>query len=181
MRPRGKEGQQTSCRADGQHVVDSWRETTQHVEASEDDYGDKKGIVVEDRKCGGLKIGDFILLPQDPLILLLLAHLLVLGELLGELPCDGFLALDRDLVLQQELGVAVGHRDQVCGKHGDDEEGDQRGVQVDHVYPPEEPDGDRGNDESVTVKQGRGFRGHVPAEVLQEELLFLGKPFRGLC
>lgn len=49
------------------------------------------------------------------------------------------------------------------------------------MYPPEEPDGNRGDDECVTVKQSRRFRGHVPAKVLQEELLFLRESFRGLC
>ena len=43
------------------------------------------------------------------------------------------------------------------------------------VQPPEEPDGDGGDDEGIAVEEGRGFGGDVLGEVLEQELVLLGE------
>jgi hypothetical protein len=43
------------------------------------------------------------------------------------------------------------------------------------VNAPEEPDGNGRNDESVSIKQGIGFGGHIPAKILEQQLLLPGK------
>ena len=45
------------------------------------------------------------------------------------------------LVLEDELGVLVGHGDQVAGGQGDDDEDGDGRVQLHHVDPPVQPCG----------------------------------------
>lgn len=46
------------------------------------------------------------------------------------------------------------------------------------MYSPKQPNGYRRNDEGIAVEQCRGFRRHIPGEVLQQQLLLFGKCLR---
>ena len=119
-------------------------------------------------------ITHLILLPQDSLIFLLLADLLVISKLLVHLLSHGRLPLDGHLVLQQVLGVLVGKGQQPGGHEGADGEDDGVGGDVDGVNPPVEPHRDGGHDEGVAVEQGAGLGRVILAETLEEQLLLSG-------
>lgn len=136
-----EQGQNACSRTNREHIIHSGRKGSQQIEAAENDDSQVQGIIVEYREGGGLEVGNLVLLPQYPLVLLLLAHLLVLGQLLHQLPGDGVFSLDRNFVFQRKLCVAIRHRYQIGGDQGEEGEWDQAGVHVDHVDPPEEPDG----------------------------------------
>ena len=115
-----------------------------------------------------------ILLPEDPLILLLLADLLVVGQLLEDLLGDRRLPLHCHLVLQNVLRVLVGEGQEPGGHQGPDHEHDRVGGHVDRVHAPVEPHGDSGDDERVAVEKRAGLGGDVLVEALQEQLLLPG-------
>ena len=115
---RRQQGQQSTGTDHGEDVVEGRGERSQQIEAGKDDHGQEEGVVVEDGEGGRLVLGDVDLLPQHPLVALLAAHLLIVGELGGHLARDRVLALDGNLVLHRELGVAVRHRQQVRAQAG---------------------------------------------------------------
>lgn len=143
MRAGRKQCQQAARKPNRERVVHSWRKRSQQIETNENNDRQEECVVVEDREGGRLEVGHLVLLPQDPFVLLLLAHLLVVGELLAQIARDGVLALHGDLVLERELRVAVRHRQQVRGGGRHDEEEHHRREHVDHVDAPEEPYGNR--------------------------------------
>merc|ERR1712073_175691 len=98
--PGGEEGDEAAGQADAENVVDVWGGATQDVEGGDDHQGQEQSVVVEDGEGGGLVLSNLILLPQDPLVLLLLADLLVIRQLLVHLLGDGGLALHGNFVLQ---------------------------------------------------------------------------------
>lgn len=144
----------------------------QDVEGGEDDDDEEERIVVEDGECGGLVYSaTSLLLPEDPLVLLLLADLLVIRQLLGDLFGDGRLALHRHLVLQHVLCVLVGKSQQPGGDEGPDGEHDGVGGHVNGVDPPVQPHRDHRHDKCVAVEEGAGLGGDVLVEALQEQFL----------
>merc|ERR1712012_546235 len=57
-------------------------ERLEDIEGGEDEDGEEEGVVVEDGEGGRLVLGHLVLLPEDALVLLLAADLLVVVELL---------------------------------------------------------------------------------------------------
>lgn len=115
----GQKCEQTTSTADGENVVDQWCCRSQYEETGKNDDGQKQGIVVEDGECGGLVIGDLILLPQCAFVLLFAADLLVIGQLLGDFAGHSVLTTNGHLVFQGEFGVSVGHGHQIGAQTGD--------------------------------------------------------------
>ena len=112
-----------------------------------------------------------ILFPEDPLVLLLLADLLVVGQLLHDLLSDGPLAFHGHLVLQHMLSVLVGKGQQPGGDERADGKHDGVGGHIDGVHPPVQPDGDHRHDKCVAVEEGAGLGRDVLVESLQQQLL----------
>lgn len=103
-------------------IVEGRRNSAEQPEAAEHNASDEDRIVVENRENGRLKVRNFVLLPENSFVLFLARHLIV-GEQLGHLTGDGVLALYGDLVFQVELGVAIGHRQEIgadCGEGGEE-------------------------------------------------------------
>jgi len=151
--PSGQESNQTAGEADTERVVHVGGGATEDVKGQEDDQGEEERVVVEDGEGCSFVFGNLIFLPQNPLILLLLADLLVISELLGHLLGDSFLTLQSNFVLQDVLGVLVGKSQQPSGDQGADSKDDGVGGNINGVDPPIEPDGDCRNDESVSVEK----------------------------
>ena len=83
--PGGDEGDDAGGDAHRRDVVEGRAERLEDVERGEHEDGEEDGVVVEDGEGGGLVLGHLVLLPQDALVLLLAADLLVVVKLAGHL------------------------------------------------------------------------------------------------
>ena len=148
------------------------REVLEDKERGDEQNDEEQAVVVEDRVGGGLELGNLVLLPEETVVLVLLA---LLVHLAGELLDDGVLALLRNLVLEHELDVAIGEADQVggdkSGRHVED-------VEVPRLHlmdAPVQPSGYGGHDDRVAVEESRRLGRHVTAVVVEQRLLFGGQ------
>lgn len=168
----GQQSDEARGGADGQDVVYCGVEVLEQEEGCDDDQHQEQSVVVEDGEGSGFVVGHFILLPQDPLVFLLAGHLAVvcLREFPGHLFGHGVLSLLCNFVFQHKLDVLVGEGHQVSADQSHDSVQDGRLHQVHVPDPPEQPDGDRGDNQRVAVEQSRGFGGEVSAEVLEQQV-----------
>jgi len=109
----GEKSQEASSRAHGQTVIEHGVEVLEDVEGSHDEQHQVQGVVVEDREGGGLVVGNLVLLPQHPLILLLLGHTFVISQFPHHLLGNSILTLQGNLVLEDKLDILVGHGNKV--------------------------------------------------------------------
>ena len=116
-------------------------------------------------------IAYLVLLEENSLVFLLLADLLVVGQLLGDLLCDGGLPLYGNFVFEDMLGVLVGKGQQPGGYEGAHREHDGVCRHVNGVNPPVEPNRNDRDDEGVAVEEGARLSGHILVESLQQQLL----------
>ena len=95
----GEECDESGADGHGGDIVDGGRVSGKDVKGAEDEDGEKEDVVVKDGEGGRLVLGDLVLFPQDPLVLLLPGNLLVVGQLGVHLLGHRRLALDGHLVL----------------------------------------------------------------------------------
>ena len=85
-------------------------------------------------------------------------------------------------MLESDFGVLVSEGQEPGGRDGHDGKEEGRGDRVQVMDPPVEPDGDAGHDEGIAVEQRRRLGRHPSREVLQDQLVLLGRgSLGGLC
>ena len=68
----GKERNDAGGNHRGSNVIDDRLRVPKREESASDDEEQEEDVVVEDGQVGGLEIGDFVRLPEDTFVLLLL-------------------------------------------------------------------------------------------------------------
>jgi len=180
-----QQSQKSSGSTNRKNIVHRGWEWSQDVEAGKNDQSQEQRVVVKDGECGSFVVSNFIFLPQDPFVLLFLAHLLIISKSFVHLHSHSLFSFHSNLVLQRELGVSVRERHQPGGSQRDDKEDGWRGNDVHQMNPPEQPNWNCRHDESISIKQRVGLGRNISAEILQQQfflpgkLLSLGRHFTG--
>jgi len=138
---RGEQGDESGADTHAQNVVDMRALASQEVERRHDEDGEEEGVVVEDGESRGLVFGNFVLLPQDALVLLFAGDLLIISEFLAHFLGNGSLPFDGDLVFELVFGVSVGEGHQPSGDDGDGAEEQSVAHHIHRVDSPEKPNG----------------------------------------
>jgi len=112
-----------SCRC-GDDVVGEGLEVLEGEEGEGDEEEEEEQVVEEDRQVGGLGVGNLIGLPQNPLVFLLLRHLLVVGQRSERLNSNSTLTATGDAVLEDVLSLLVGEGDETRCQDGRQRKGD---------------------------------------------------------
>jgi hypothetical protein len=133
-----EQSNETGRQSDREEIVEGRAEGSQQDKRGEQEESKEERVIVEDGVVGRFIIGDFVLLPQHSLILLV-ARQFAVGQFATQLLANRLFSVLSESMLQLELGVSVREGDGVGGNQGDDRKQHRQICQLHVMHPPVQP------------------------------------------